>query len=116
MIPTLNKLDAIVLCCAMILGGAVAALGVWLAKDQLVGVAAVLGAWLGPVGTMYAYSRGQEWKARAADKSRMDEQEAASVSGRCEPMAAPLMAGGGPVHPFGGGGDGGQGSGGPKGP
>ena len=115
MIPTLNKLDAIVLCCAMILGGTVAALGVWLAKDQLVGVAAVLGAWLGPVGTMYAYSRGQEWKARAADRSRLDEQEATSVSGRAAPMSAPLMADGGTVHPFGGGGDGGQGSGGPKG-
>ena len=107
MIPTLNKLDAIVLCCAMVLGGTVAALGVWLAKDQLVGVAAVLGAWLGPVGTMYAYSRGQEWKARAADKSRMDEQEAASVSGRVDLPGAgrDLAAGGGPVHPIGGGGD-----------
>ena len=106
MIPTLNKLDAIVLCCAMILGGTVAALGVWLAKDQLVGVAAALGAWLGPVGTMYAYSRGQEWKARAADRSRLDEQEATSVSGRVETMAAPVIADGGTVHPLGGGGQG----------
>lgn len=74
----LNRLDALVLCCAMVLGGTVASLGVWLAPTQLVGVAAVLGAWLGPVGTMYAYTRGKEWNARAADASTITEQEQAT--------------------------------------
>ena len=51
-----------------------------------------------------------EWKARAADRSTLAEQAEAEAAA----VRAPTVADGGTVHPFGGGGDGGQGSGGPK--
>lgn len=48
-----------------------------------------------------------DMRQRRLDTSSIAEQVAA---------CAPVVADGGTVHPFGGGGDGGQGSGGPKGP
>ena len=78
MITRLNSLDLTVVAGALLSGTLIALAGIKWTPSNLGGVAACIGAVLGPVATLYAIARNAEWKARAADPSTIVEQEKAA--------------------------------------
>lgn len=76
-----DRKDLIVILAVLIFGFAAIALGLKMGlKGGDIGI--LLGAYLGPVCTLYAIARGAEWYGRAKDPSPITEQEAAARGGK----------------------------------
>ena len=71
-----TRVVALALTCGTLLG----VVGVLRAPTELVGVASVIASVLAPVGAMYGWTASSEWRARAADKSTLPEQERAAAA------------------------------------